>query len=261
MSKPRLGFKLWFWKYKKVFVQNLFLWIKSLNGVATLVLAILGIFLATRGNNIAKASYELSKNDTSQQAQINKLNDISFAQKMQVDTLVEIVKELRKIKQNSEGITQQTQLISTNAQPTFKIIEYNPQINEKGEIEFWLNCKNIGQRTANEVNCFSILINYAKSTIISHEILKDKRERTTVNLAPSQEMNYSFISTSTQKHVDFNNIIIVLRFVYFDNALSKADTSTFFLKNNIAVDYPESWDDIGGTLKKKIEGYLRTKKL
>lgn len=55
------------------------------NFLVPLVLSFLGIYLASMGNNIAKTSLELAKNDSSQQMEIKKLNDLLIKQDLQIN--------------------------------------------------------------------------------------------------------------------------------------------------------------------------------
>jgi hypothetical protein len=76
-------------------------WIQPLNDVVTLVLAIFVILLAVNGNKLSESAYNLSVNDRNQRAQLIKLKEIVKIQHDQVDTLMEAVKELRRLNENA----------------------------------------------------------------------------------------------------------------------------------------------------------------
>ena len=114
---PRLGFRLWFRNFlQRINTIQIFkhLW----QGFVVLGLPILGIWLAFTANTIANASYNLSKNDTSQQAQLNQLRDVINNQKIQIDRLITVSEKIQKqnelAQQQNKELTSQGKKISEN---------------------------------------------------------------------------------------------------------------------------------------------------
>ncbi len=104
---PKLGFKLWFRKVRRrfnLYQLSRYFW----NTFLALGLPILGIWLAYTANNIANASFELAKNDTSQQSQITQLKEVISNQKVQIDTLIKVSRSLQR--QNELSLQQYKEL-------------------------------------------------------------------------------------------------------------------------------------------------------
>jgi hypothetical protein len=123
MTKPKLGFKLSVRNFKKKFLKNssyllrtqLTTFASLIMGVATIYLACNSNQLTSQSNNFAETALNLSRNDTSQQAQINQLRGILFEIKTQNDLARGQTAELIKITSEANKISSSTQNIMTGA--------------------------------------------------------------------------------------------------------------------------------------------------
>lgn len=277
MSKPRLGFKLWKRKIVKdfkVFTMPIF---KSFNTFFGLILAILGIYLAYTANNLAyqgnlfsRSSYELAKNDTSQQVQIAKLTELVNFQKNQMDTLIGIVSELRRLNENSsQQISQasrQTDLLSDNSKPLLKDVEYFFIPEVKGDftkkVNFKYVTKNYGQRAAYNLDATVFFVKLSEGKVESHGRLKSPDyENYQRILYPGEAVTYSVISNFSEKGLsDLNSLVGVFRFIYFDKAINKQETITFYYEHSV-IGTTYTIKIARPQIKNEVEKYLKLKKL
>lgn len=93
MTNPKLGFKLRLRNFRNRAASFYNKWTHQ--DLLNLLMAIVAILIAINGNNISKASYELSKSDTSQTAQINELRRVIINQDAQQQALLNTLQELK----------------------------------------------------------------------------------------------------------------------------------------------------------------------
>lgn len=277
MSKPRLGFKLWKRKILKNFKASVSPILKALNSVLGILLAILGLYLAYTANNLAtqgnlysKSSYELAKNDTSQQVQIVKLTELVNFQKSQMDTLVKIVSELRTLNATSSQeiavVSKQTDLLSDNSKPLLRDVDYFFTPVEKGDftkkIDFTVITKNFGQRPAYNLTPTIFFVKVSDGKIESHGRLRPPEyEKYQSILYPGESKKYTVVSNFSPKGLsDLNSLVTVIRYVFFDKAVNRQDTTTFYYEHSvkgttysIKIARPE--------IKTIVEQYLKSKRL
>lgn len=255
MGKPKLGLKLWLRKWKNRLVKKTIL--PSTNSL----LAILGLAVALK-------TYELAKNDTSQQEQIKRLDSLVTNQKNQTDiligqtnTLIGIINELKKVNENS---TTQTQLISNNAKPILQLYNYSVNINNTENLEFIFYVKNNGYRLASDIKCSGLLLKYDQGKITSHKTLIDLLDLPyQKELYPSIAYKYSISLKSSVMHPqEMNNTITVIKLVYFDKTINKSAIVLFFYRNTVVDENNYDFKDISSLpIRKTAETYLQSKKL
>ncbi len=277
-NKPKLGFKLWKRKIISKVGSNRNSYYKKLSVFGGLILTFGGIYLAytantlaRQGNKYSQAALILAKNDTSQQAQLNKLGDIIKNQKQQIDTLVEIAKELKELNQSSrnqiEQLVYQKDLLADNYKPLLKdvIYQFKPKDGKDftKEIEFIFIVKNFGLRPAYDLTISAIFLKMNGMNVESHGTQKTLAfEKYQSILYPGEEREYKQNNRLSSSGItDLNTLVTVFRFKYFDKPLNKYETTTFYYEHSVINSNSYSIKTARPEIKKIVADYISFKKI
>jgi hypothetical protein len=275
-NTTKLGFKLWKRKIISKAKSNGNSFYKKISVFGGLIVTIGGIYLAytantlaRQGNKYSQAALNLAKNDTSQQAQLNKLGDIIKNQKQQIDTLVEIAKELKELNQSSRNqiaqLVYQKDLLADNSKPLLKVIyRFNPKVEEdftKG-IEFVFIVKNFGQRPAYDLSISAIFLKMNGMKIVSHGTQNTLSfEKYQHILYPGEEKDYKQDNTLPGGMADLNTLVTVFRFKYFDKPLNKNETTTFYYEHSVINSKSYLIKTATPEVKRIVADYIRDMKI
>jgi len=278
LNTPKLGFKLWKRKIESKIKSKSNSFYKKISLFASIIFTLAGIYLAytantlaQQGNKYSETALILAKNDTSQQAQLNKLSDIVNNQKYQIDTLVEIAEELKELNKSSryqiEQLVYQKDLLADNSKPLLKdlIYQFKPKDGKdftKG-IEFIFVVKNFGQRPAYDLTISVIFIKMNGMNVESHGKQSTlSREKYQSILYPGEEKEYKQTNRLSANGItDLNTLVTVFRFRYFDKPLNKYKTTTFYYEHSVINNNSYSIKIARPGIKEIVADYIKSKKL